>query len=253
MSTSPSLKSRLAAGAPLLGALLRMPAEELVEMVAVSGFDFVLLDGEHGPAEVTELRRHIVLAETHGVATLVRVGGQEPALVLRALDAGAAGVVAPHVDTPAQAAALVASAQYPPDGVRGFATYGRAGRYGLVDPADHLRRAAAETLVFGMIESPAAVVETAAIAATPGLDGIMVGIADLRAATTAGDPDPATSLGAVHRTLAEVGTARMDIVNSAAQARASFADGAQLVVYNLTATLMGHLADLRTAHPSAAS
>jgi len=247
--SSPPLKARLAGGEPLLGALLRMPAEELVEMVAVSGFDFVLVDGEHGPAEVTELRRHVVLAETHGVPTLVRVGGQEPALVLRALDAGAAGVVAPHVDTAAQAAALVASASYPPAGTRGFATYGRAGRYGLIDPADHLRRAAEQTLVFGMIESPAAVTEAAAIAATPGLDGIMVGIADLRAATTADDPDPGTSLAAVHRTLAEVGAYRMDIVNSLDQARTSFADGAHLVVYNLTATLMAHLADLRTARP----
>lgn len=245
----PGLKARLAAGEPLLGALLRMPAEELVEMVAVAGFDFVLVDGEHGPAEVTELRRHVVLAETRGVPTLVRVGGREPALVLRALDAGAEGVVAPHVDTAEQARALVASAQYPPSGTRGFATYGRAGDYGLADPAEHLRRAAERTLVFGMVESPAAVVAAAEIAAVPGLDGIMVGTADLRAATTAGDPDPVESLARVHGTLAAAGCYRMDIVNGPAQARTSFADGAQLVVYNLTATLMTHLAELRTARP----
>jgi 4-hydroxy-2-oxoheptanedioate aldolase len=249
--TRPSLKSRLAAGEPLLGALLRLPSEELVEMVAVSGFDFVLLDGEHGPAEVTELRRHLVLAEARGVAVLVRVGGHEPALVLRALDAGAEGVVAPHIDTVPQAAGLVASALYPPAGTRGFATYGRAGDYGLVDPAEHLRRAAERTLVFGMIESPAGVGAAAEIAAVPGLDGIMVGTADLRAATTADDPDPAESLAHVHRTLAEAGSYRMDIVNSRTQAAASFADGAQLVVYNLTATVMAHLADLRLARPSA--
>ena len=250
MSAPRPLKARLRAGEPLLGALLRMPAEELVEMVAVSGFDFVLVDGEHGPADVTELRRHVALAQTRGVPTLVRVGGQEPALVLRALDAGAEGVVAPHVDTPEQAAALVASAQYPPAGTRGFATYGRAGDFGLVDPAEHLRREAERTLVFGMIESPAAVVQAAAIAAVPGLDGIMVGTADLRTATTADDPDPAESLAGVHRTLAAAGSYRMDIVNGPAQARASFADGARLVVYNLTATLMTHLAELRGARPA---
>jgi 4-hydroxy-2-oxoheptanedioate aldolase len=245
------LKARLAAGEPLLGALLRLGSEELVEMVAVSGFNFVLLDTEHGPAEVTELRRHLVLAETHGVPVLVRVGGHEPALVLRVLDAGAQGVVAPHVDTPEQAAALVAAAHYPPAGIRGFATYGRAGRFGLVDAETHHRRAAAETLVFGMIESPAGVAQAAAIAATPGLDGIMVGTADLRAASTAADPDPVESLAAVHRVLAATGSSRMDIVNGRAQATASFADGAQLVVYNLTATVMAHLAELRTALPPA--
>jgi 4-hydroxy-2-oxoheptanedioate aldolase len=134
-------------------------------------------------------------------------------------------------------------------GVRGFATYGRAGRFGLVDPAEHLRRAAAETLVFGMIESPAGVAQAAAVAATPGLDGIMVGTADLRAASTAADPDPVESLVHVHHVLAAAGCSRMDIVNSRAQATVSFADGAQLVVYNLTATVMAHLADLRTALP----
>lgn len=243
------LRARLAAGERLLGGLLRLGNEELVEMVAVSGFDFVLLDTEHGPADVIELRRHLVLAQTHGVPVLVRVGGQEPALVLRVLDAGAEGVVAPHIDTVEQAAALVASAHYPPTGRRGFATYGRAGRFGLVDAEQHRRNAEEQTLVFGMIESPAGVAEASAIVTTAGLDGIMVGTADLRASSSATDPDPATSLAAVHRTLAEAGRARMDIVNSPGQAAASFADGAQLVVYNLTATLMAHLADLRAARP----
>lgn len=218
-------------------------------MVAVSGFDFVLLDAEHGPADVGELRRHLLLAETHGVAVLVRVGGNEPALVLRVLDAGAEGIIAPHTDTVEQALALVASAHYPPVGVRGFATYGRSGRFGLVDPAAHRRRAEEHTLVFGMIESPSAVQQTAAIAAVPGLDGIMVGIADLRASSTPADPDPADSLAEVHRVLAASGSYRMDIVNGPAQARAAFADGAALVVYNLTATVMGHLAELREARP----
>ena len=245
-----SLKARLAAGEKLLGALLRLGTEELVEMVAVSGFDFVLLDTEHGAADVGELRRHLVLAETHGVPVLVRVGGHEPALVLRVLDAGAEGVVAPHVDTPEQAAALVASAHYPPTGLRGFATYGRAGRFGLVSADEHARAAAERTLVFGMIESPAGVAAADAIVATPGLDGIMVGTADLRASSTAEDPDPAEGLAAVHRSLAAAGRARMDIVNSRAAAEASFAHGAQLVVYNLTATVMSHLADLRGARPA---
>ncbi|GAA1429265.1 4-hydroxy-2-oxoheptanedioate aldolase [Microlunatus lacustris] len=248
---SGSLKARLANGERLLGALLRLGTEELVEMVAVSGFDFVLLDTEHGAADVGELRRHLVLAQTHGVPVLVRVGGHEPALVLRVLDAGAEGVVAPHVDTPEQAAALVASAHYPPTGLRGFATYGRAGRFGLVSADEHARAAAERTLVFGMIESPAGVAAADAIVATPGLDGIMVGTADLRASSTPADPDPAEGLATVHRSLAAAGRARMDIVGSRAAAEASFADGAQLVVYNLTATVMAHLADLRTALPTA--
>lgn len=241
------LKARLAAGERVLGVLLRMPGEELVEMVAVAGFDFVLVDGEHGPADVTELRRHLAAAQLYDVPVLVRVGAAEPALVLRAIDAGAAGVVAPHVDTPEQAAALVDSAHYPPLGHRGFATYGRAGRFGLVDPREHQERMLAETLVFGMIESPAGVRRAAEIAAVEGLDGIMVGVADLAASSTADDPEPAEGIRRVHQVLADQGRWRMDIVNSLASAKTSFDDGAQLVVYNLTATVMAHLMELRTA------
>ena len=96
-----SLKDRLAAGDRLLGVLLRIPAEELVEMCAVAGFDFVLIDCEHGPADLVPLRQHLAVTAAYAVPTLVRVGSAEPALALRALDAGAAGIVAPHIDTPA--------------------------------------------------------------------------------------------------------------------------------------------------------
>ncbi len=77
----------------------------------------------------------------------------------------------------------------------------------------------------------------------------MIGTADLRASSTATDPAPADSIRAVHAQLAEQGRVRMDIVNGPDQARASFADGATMVVYNLTHTLMEHLAALGSARP----
>jgi 4-hydroxy-2-oxoheptanedioate aldolase len=242
-----SLKSRVRAGERLLGVLLRMPAEETVEMLGVVGFDFMIIDCEHGPADLIALRQHLALAELHGRAVLVRVGSSEPALVLRALDAGAQGIIAPHIDTVEQATALVGSAHYPPIGQRGFATYGRAGRFGRVQPSDHLHAGHDNTLVFGMIESPLGVANAAEILAVPGLDGTMVGTADLRASSTAADLDPADAIKLVHEAAARLGRFRMDIVNDVEQARASFAQGAQLVVYNLTATLMDHLAMLRGA------
>jgi 4-hydroxy-2-oxoheptanedioate aldolase len=98
-----------------------------------------------------------------------------------------------------------------------------------------------------MIESPLGVANAAEISAVAGLDGIMVGTADLRAASTAADLDPIEAVRRVHAVLAQRGGVRMDIVNGVEQARASFADGAQLVVYNLTATLMDHLTMLRGA------
>jgi 4-hydroxy-2-oxoheptanedioate aldolase len=245
------LKARLADGERLLGVLLRMPAEELVEMCAVAGFDFVLIDCEHGPADVVPLRQHLAITAAYAMSTLVRVGAAEPALVLRALDAGAAGIVAPHIDTAAQAAALVDSAHYPPLGHRGFATYSRAGRYGQVEPRTHQERLVAETLVIGMIESPEGVANRREILATAGLDGIMIGTADLRASSTPSDPPPPDAIRAVHTELAQRGRVRMDIVNSADQARRSFADGATMVVYNLTHAIMEQLVALGSARPVA--
>jgi 4-hydroxy-2-oxoheptanedioate aldolase len=243
------LKDRLADGGRLLGVLLRMPAEELVEMCAVAGFDFVLLDCEHGPSDLVPLRQHLAVTAAYGVPMLVRVGTAEPALVLRALDAGAAGIVAPHIDTAAQAATLVESAHYPPLGSRGFATYSRAGRYGQVDPQAHQQRLVTETLVIGMIESPEGVANRGSILQTAGLDGVMIGTADLRAASTATDPAPADSIRAVHDELAQRGRVRMDIVNGPDQARQSFSDGASMVVYNLTHTIMELLRTLNAARP----
>ena len=243
----PSLKERAHRGDRLLGVLLRIPGDELVEMVALSGFDFVLIDCEHGPADLVPLRQHIAAALLYGCPVLVRVGSHEPALVLRALDHGATGIVAPHIDTAEDAADLVASVHYPPLGRRGFAGYSRPGRYGLVPAGDHKQRMLDETLAFGMIESPGAVAAAEQIVATPGLDGIMIGPADLRASSSRADPDPAASIAAVHRVLADAGSLRLQIVNSAAEAAAAFADGANLVVYNLTHTLMHHLAELRQA------
>ena len=238
------LKSRLQGGERLLGVLLRMPAEELVEMCVVAGFDFILIDCEHGPADVSMLRGHLAAATMHGVPTLVRVGAEEPALVLRALDAGAAGIVAPHIDTPTQARALVDSAHYPPLGHRGFASYSRAGRYGQVEPAAHQQLMQNETLVLGMIESPEGVRNAREILSTPGLDGTMIGTADLRASSTPEDLDPGEAMRAVHAQVAELGAVRMDIVNGRDAAERAFSDGAALVVYNLTHTIMEHLATL---------
>lgn len=244
------LKSRLAAGEALLGVLLRIPGDDLVEMAGWTGFDFVVIDCEHGPADVALLRHHIMAAELHGMHALVRVGGAEPALALRALDLGAAGVVAPHVDTVADAQALVDSVHYPPLGHRGFAAYTRAGDFGTADP-DALRQAYLDrTLVLGMIEAPAAVEACADIVATPGLDGIMIGPADLAAASGPSDPPPAESIARVNDELRRRGSYRMDIVSTPAAAQAAFDDGANLVVYNLMHSMVAMFDSLIVSRPS---
>lgn len=239
-----SLRTRVLAGERVCGALLRMPSEELVEMLAVAGFDFILIDCEHGPADVASLRQHIAAAAMYGAEVLVRVGEGEDALILRALDSGAAGVVAPHLDSAEQARDVVAAAHYPPRGRRGFATYGRAGSYGSVSGPDHKARLADETLVIGMIESPPAVSAVDKILAVEGIDGLMLGAADLAASSGRGDLSVAESRARVNSALASAGSLRLDLVGDAEAAAAAYADGAQLVAYNLTQALMAQFAAL---------
>lgn len=238
---SASLRERARRGDRLLGVLLRMPAEELVEMAAVAGFDFILIDTEHGPADVVALRQHIALASIHGVPVIVRVAEHDTAQVLRILDQGAQGIVAPHLDSAADAAAVVDAAMYPPVGSRGFATYSRAGRFGLTPPEEHSRWFLEHTLLIGMVESPAGVAAVGEIVATPRLDGILVGPADLAASTGPEDPPVGESIAAVHAELARSGALRMDIVGTRTAAAESFAAGAGLVVVNLAHALMAEL------------
>lgn len=243
------MKPRLAAGERLFGVLVRQPAEELVEMAGFAGVDYVVIDCEHGPADVVALRRHITVAQLHGMDVLVRVGHDEPALVQRALDQGATGVIVPHVDTPEQAATAVEHAHYPPLGSRGFATYGRDGGYGTVAGLDHLEGRADRTVVVVMIESRLGCENAERILAVSDVDGVMAGPADL--AVSLGLPGEAghsrvrSALDGVHEHAALLGRFRMDIVPGPAEARAALAAGAGLVVINLSHVLMGVFANLR--------
>ena len=239
----PALKERLRSGERLVGALVRMPCDEVVEMLAVAGMDFLVIDCEHGPADVMALRAHIALAEVHGVPVLVRPGEREPGLILRALDQGAQGIVAPHIETAREAQDLVAMVHYPPLGRRGFATYPRAGRFGTVSAGDH-RQNAADTLVIAMLESPSAAAVSAEILSTSGVDGYLIGTADLSASSGEGDPPVADSVAAIHRGGAEAGSWRAELAGGAEDAERVLEAGTQLVVYNAAQAMMRVFRDL---------
>lgn len=238
-----SLRARLRDGERVSGALVRMPCEEVVEMLAVAGLDFVLVDCEHGPADVLALRHHLALADAHGLAVLVRPGEGEHVLAQRALDQGAQGVVAPHVESPADAEALVRALRYPPRGARGFATYSRAGRFGTVTADGHRAAAEDRTLVIAMLESPAAIRDAGAILAVDGIDGYLVGVADLGASRSPDDPSVADLLAAVRADPATAGAVRCDL--ALGDTAAALADGAQVVVHNLTHVMMQAFRGLR--------
>jgi len=243
--------ARVRRGERLLGGLVRMSNETLVELVGLVGMDYVVIDAEHGPADQLELAHHLATAEAVGIPAIVRVGGLGE--VLRVLDLGAAGIIYPHVDSVSEAEQLVQAAHYPPRGRRGFAAYTRAGGYGLRPGAVHLARYAAGPLLVAMIESEAALAAAGDIAAVDGIDLLLLGPADLAVdmGILGGDPVPVTAALAQVRKAAAGKV--LSICGDEDTARAHFEGGSQLVVYNVQHAVSATLLRLASASPSSGS
>jgi 4-hydroxy-2-oxoheptanedioate aldolase len=172
-------KTRLARGETVYGCFIRYPDPGLAELVALQGFDFLVLDGEHGTMEPRECENMVRGAEVRGVTPLVRVPANESPVILRFLDTGAQGVQIPLARSAEDAEAAVRSAKYWPRGTRGL-TGVRAAAYGQEEPlAEYVSRANDETMVVVQIETREALERVAEIAAVDGVDVVFVGPTDL--------------------------------------------------------------------------
>ncbi|MFB9186655.1 HpcH/HpaI aldolase/citrate lyase family protein [Dactylosporangium sucinum] len=179
MALKPALADRLRRGDELTGILVKMPAPATIELAGHCGLDLVVLDTEHGPADGVELEHHLRASDAVGIPAIVRVATNNPVPIQYALDAGACGVIVPHVGSPEAAAAAVRAGHYPPRGERGLATSTRAGNHGTGGTAEHLLRSARETLIIVQIEDGDAVPQARAIAGTDGVDAVWFGPNDL--------------------------------------------------------------------------
>jgi 2-keto-3-deoxy-L-rhamnonate aldolase RhmA len=173
---SPSLRDRLRDGEPMLGTFLNLGSPLAAEACALAGFDWLLVDLEHGAGEGA-LVGQLLAAAAHDVPVIARAETAERIRAGRVLDAGAAGVMFPRLDTEAEVAAAVAHLRYPPEGDRGVATYNRACGFGLRTSA--LEWANHEVVGVVQIESVRALENVEAIARVPGVDVLFVGPRDL--------------------------------------------------------------------------
>jgi 4-hydroxy-2-oxoheptanedioate aldolase len=171
------LRARIAAGELTLGTFVGTASAITAEVCAAVGFDWVLLDLEHGAGGEEQVRATVPTTAVYGVPTIVRVESDARIRIGRVLDAGVAGVMLPRLDTAEQVRAAVRHLYYPPRGDRGVATYNRACRFGL-DPGA-LDRADAEVIGIVQIESARAVAAAEEIAAIEGVDVLFVGPRDL--------------------------------------------------------------------------
>ncbi len=173
-----SFRSRLKSGETLLGTMATIPSLPTAEILAGIGFDWLFIDGEHGP-----LTNDSLLALLSGIgdrsATLVRVPTAEEAPIKQILDLGATGIIAPQVNTARQASDVVRFARYSPEGARGVGV-GRAHGYGM-QFQEYLQRAREETVVVVQAEHRDAVDNIEAIVKVEGIDAILLGPYDLSA------------------------------------------------------------------------
>lgn len=139
-----------------LGTWVKLPTVESVELMALAGFDFVVIDLEHSPMTLESAATLIAVARGRGTCPLVRVPDHSPAWIQRCLDAGASGILAPHVDTVDQARSVARSARFEPAGTRGVGPTSRAGDWGL-RPLDDYLASGIDTTVMTQVESDLAV------------------------------------------------------------------------------------------------
>lgn len=171
-------KQRLAQGEILYGTMVTLPTPSTAELLADIGFDWLFIDGEHGPLDTTAIMG-ILQAIRGRAAGIVRVPEAAEQHIKRVLDLGAEGIIVPQVNTPDQAADVVRWAKYAPDGARGVGL-ARAHGYGMAF-AEYLERANEDTTVIVQAEHKTAVENIEAIVRVPGIDAIQLGPYDLSA------------------------------------------------------------------------
>jgi len=173
------MKRRIEAGEPMFGVSVMFPSPEVVEMIGELGFDWVLLDGEHGSISPTTLGPLVMAAEARGITPIVRPAENNAALIGRYLDQGAMGIQVPHVNTKKEAEAAVSAARYYPEGTRGLAG-GRMADFGFGSSTrEYVEEANGNILVCVQIEDVAAVDNLDEILTVDGVDVFFIGPTDL--------------------------------------------------------------------------
>ncbi|MDD2034556.1 HpcH/HpaI aldolase family protein [Pseudomonas sp. 39167] len=181
------IKHSLKSGKPTVGCWLTLASPAVAELIAHCGFDWLVIDAEHGPNDVQDITaqlRAIDAAAFNGARAVgaVRVTANDPSLVKRAMDCGAQTIVFPNINSAVDAQAAVASMLFPlpgQGGVRGVAGMVRAGSYGL--DSNYVKSANSQACAIVLIESVEAVENAEAIAQVEGVDCLFIGTADLSA------------------------------------------------------------------------
>ena len=196
------LKRALREGRAQIGLWSSLSSHYSVEVVAGSGFDFLLLDTEHAPNDLPMVHNQLQAMVGGTAAPVVRPAWNDAVLFKRLLDLGVQSLLVPFVETADEARRAVAATRYPPAGIRGVSVTTRANRFGRVK--DYAKRADEEMCVLVQLETRNALGNLESIAAVDGVDGLFIGPGDLAAdfghLGNSGHPDVRTAIdGAIVR------------------------------------------------------
>src|SRR5579871_4902504 len=181
-----TLARRLHAGETVYSGWCGLPYPLVAETLAREGFSAVAIESQHGLWDVASILAGISAVRLGGAAPLVRVPLNDFAMVSRALDFGAEGIIAPMINTPADAKAFAAAAKFPPMGERSWGPHRAMALGGVSDMGTFLREANDHVITLAMIETRTALQNFEAIIASPGIDGFFLGPSDLSIALSDG-------------------------------------------------------------------
>lgn len=193
-----AFRERLVKRERLIGTFLKTPTPHATEILGEAGFDFVVADAEHAPFDRGDIDLLMLGARAAQIPSLVRVQSAHHWEILTVLDAGAAGILVPHVTSAEVMRQIVSAARFK-DGTRGFSNSARAGRYGTFGFKEHISAGDDCTCILAMIEDPIAVDRIDEIFAVEGLTGAFIGRGDLTVAYDAPSPSAPVIEDAVKR------------------------------------------------------
>jgi 4-hydroxy-2-oxoheptanedioate aldolase len=173
--TKNPLREVWAEGRTAFGLWAAIPSSFSAELIAGAGVDYVCVDQQHGVVDYASMVPMLQAIGATGATPITRVLSNDPFRIMKALDAGAWGVIVPLVNDAGEAASAVSACRYPPDGIRSYGPIRASDVIGSKDPEN----LAGEALCLVMIETREGLENVEEIAATPGVDGIYVGPADL--------------------------------------------------------------------------
>jgi 4-hydroxy-2-oxoheptanedioate aldolase len=173
------LKEKLNKGEAVLGTWNTLSSSLVTEVLAQSGLDFQIIDLEHGPFAMDKVHLHVSACENSQCTPLVRIPSNSDWMALQALDQGAHGVVAPHIDSVDDAKALVNAVKYHPQGSRGFTPFSKAGGFTNTNVDEYVGRAINEILNIVIVESKEGLNNLEEILKVDAIDIIYFGAYDL--------------------------------------------------------------------------